>query len=173
VADRSGLNLGFSTKEVPVICEETLEQKPAIKKRILVASFLALAAVGTHWLRGRTIVATQAEAQQHFITIAADKMVTGPNSLLGDVVGDKTAQALATNTDLSQYHLEMDDVIDQAGSNRLLSEVAPVSSELATPSDIQSIGQASAVPEPRTAGLLLLAAAPVLIRRKSRDAVAA
>ncbi len=156
-----------------MICEDTIEQKPAMKKRILVASLLALAAVGTHWLPGRTIVATQAQPQHRFATIAADSMVTGPNSLLGDVVVDKTAQALTTNTDLSQYHLEMDDVVDQAGSNRLLSEVAPVSSVLATPSDIQSVGQASAVPEPRTAGLLLLAVAPVLIRRKSRETVSA
>ena len=156
-----------------MICEDAVEQKPAMKKRILVASLLAVAAMGTHWLPGRTIVATQAEAQQRVTTVSADKMMTGPNSLLGDIAVDKTAQALATNADLSQYHLEMDGVIDQAGSNRLLNEVAPVSSELATPSDIQAVGQASAVPEPRTAGMFLLAAAPVLIRRKSRDTAAA
>jgi hypothetical protein len=168
-----GWNSGFFTKEVAVICEDAIEQKPAMKKRILVASLLALAAVGTHWLPGRTIVATQPEPQQCFAAVAADKMVTGPNNLLGDIVLDKTAQTLATNTDLSQYHLEMDDVIDQGGSIRILSEVAPVSSGLANTGEIQSIGQVSAVPEPRTAGLFLLAAAPALIRRKGRDTVAA
>ena len=146
-----------------------------MKKRILVASFLALAAVGTHWLPGRTIVATQNEPQQQAAVIASDKMVTGPNSLLGNVVLDKTAQSLAATTDLSQYHLEMDDVIDQAGSSRLLSSVAPLSSEMISPGSVSesaSIGPVSAVPEPRTAGLFLLAAAPVFIRRKGRDSVA-
>ena len=160
-----------------MISEDAIEQKPAMKKRILVASLLTLAAIGTHWLPGRTIVATQNQPERLFAVAASDdKLMTGPNSLLGDVVLDKNDKTLATtldvSTDLAQYHLDMDDVVDQAGSSRLLGDVAPVASDSVVPSEIGSISQASAVPEPRTAGLLLLAAAPVFIRRKGRDAAA-
>jgi hypothetical protein len=168
------LGFGFEdfTKEVAVISEDAIEQKPAIKKRILVAILLALAAIGTHWLPGRTIVATQNQPGQQLAVAASDKMIAGPNSLLGDAVTDKTAAMLTVGTDLTQYHMDTDAVVDLAGSSRLLTDVAPLASDSIASSELASVGQASAVPEPRTAGLLLLAAAPVFIRRKGRDSVA-
>jgi hypothetical protein len=168
------------TNEVAVISEEAIDQKPAMKRRIFVASLLALAAIGTHWLPGRPIVTDQLEPQQQAVAVS-DKLMTGPNSLLGVAVSDKTSQSLAASADLSQYHLDVTEVVDQAGVSRLLNDVAPstgsVSSEWAVPGSIIageniSLSQTSAVPEPRTAGLLLLAVAPVFIRRQGSRKVA-
>ena len=153
-----------------VISEDAVEQKPPIKKRILVASLLAMAAIGTHWLPGRTIVATQQEPQQVVNVQASDKLATGPNSLLGDIVTDNTSAQLASNIDLNQYHLDVDSVVDQAGLSRLLDGIAPPSNSMAASDLSGSAASVSAVPEPRAAGILLLAAMPVLVRRKPRPA---
>lgn len=164
-------------EEVVVNLEDTIEQKPSMKKRIVVASLLALAAAGTHWLPGRTIVPLQDSTSKTIAMAVADKQVpsqapsqvSGPNSLLGDAVTDKTSQAVATVADVSRYHLDSDSIVDQAGLSRLLNGIAPLSGQAGLTST-DSIGQVNAVPEPRTAGLLLLAAAPILVRRKARTA---
>jgi hypothetical protein len=155
-------------KEAVVIPEDAVEKKPAIKKRILVGSLLALAAMGTHWLPGRTIVTDQPEPR-HLAMVTTDSAATGPNTLLGDTVVDKTA-AIASSANLSQYHLDMDDTVDQAALSRLLNGITPEQSELAVTEEGNSVAVASAVPEPTTAGIFLLAATPVLIRRKARAA---
>jgi hypothetical protein len=155
-----------------VISEDAIEQKPAMKKRIFVASLLAMAAVGTHWLPGRTIVPMESQPAQQVGVASADKLMAGPNSLLGDAVADPVAKAVAS-ADLGQYHLDMDNVVDQAGLSQVLNGMNPISSELAVPSGAVNSGQTSAVPEPTTAGLLLLAATPVLARRKGRGAARA
>jgi len=162
-----------------VISEDAVEQKPAIKKRLLVGSLLALAAMGTHWLPGRTIVTDALEPQHQAAVAASEKVLTGPNSLLGDSLGegvfDKTSQSFAQSlwsADLASYHLDVDEVVDQAALSRMLNGMAPLSGHLALAST-DSLGASSPVPEPRTAGLFLLAAAPVLIRRKGREAMKA
>jgi hypothetical protein len=151
-----------------VISEDAREQKPAIKKRTLVASMLLMAAVGTHWLPGRTIVARPQEPQQSASMLATDKLTIGPNSLLGDTITDNTSAQLASNIDLNQYHMDVDSVVDQAGLSKMLDGVAPLSNSMSANRLIESAGSASAVPEPRAAGILLLAAMPVLVRRKAR-----
>jgi hypothetical protein len=158
-------------EEVVVIPEDTVEQKPALKKRLLVATFLGLAALSTHWLPGRTVVTDAVEPQHLAAAATPDNAVTGPNSLLGDDVIDKTSQPLAS-ADLTPYHLDVDQVVDQAGLSKMLNGMAPLSGQVAVAS-LDSLGAGSPVPEPRTAGLFLLAAAPVLIRRKGRDAIKA
>lgn len=149
-----------------MIPEDAIEQKPAIKKRILVGSLLSLAAMGTHWLPGRTIVTDQPESRQ-VAMVAPESTVTGSNTLLGDTVIDKTA-ALASTADMGQYHLDVDGTVDQAGLSQLLSSAAPVPGEVTVTDESNSIATASAVPEPGAAGILLLVAAPVLIRGKRR-----
>jgi hypothetical protein len=166
---RAESNRGISEEEAIVIIEDTVEAKPAIKKRILVGSFLALAALGTHWLPARSIVPLEAESHTATVAMASsDKLMTGPNSLLGDAVADPMAKAIP-GTDLSQYHLDAEQTTDEAGLTQALNGIAPASDELAIPDESAAVSQASAVPEPRTAGLLLLAVVPLLIRRHRRN----
>jgi hypothetical protein len=149
-----------------------LDQKPTIKKRVLIASLLALAAVGTHWLPGRTIVPMQSEPQQAVANATSEKIVTGPNSLIGDAIADPTAQVLAS-ADLYQSHLDTDATVDQAGLGRMLAGLDAAPGVFAVPSgSLAGSVSATAVPEPRTAGILLLAAAPIVIRRKRRAGAA-
>jgi hypothetical protein len=165
----------FVKSEAVVISNEEavdLDQKPTVKKRMAVAGVLALAALGTHWLPGRAIVPMQNQTQRTAVAqMSGDKMLTGPNSLLGDAIADPTAQLLTANdvaAEVGVGHLDVDASVDQSGVSKLLSSLDRNTDGFAVPADGSGVTTATAVPEPATAGLLLLAAAPVLARRKNR-----
>jgi hypothetical protein len=161
--------------------DEEPEKKP-LKRRLLVASLLSLAAFGAHQLHGRMhpLSAPQEALASSVVTAdaTAPQVITGPNSLFGDAVVDQKFDAPVASS-LGSYEMDLVSTIDQGG---LARETSPAIEGLDSASfravDVAGgsssaavAGAFSAVPEPASAGLLLLVAAPALgLRRKHHRA---
>jgi hypothetical protein len=98
--------------------------------------------------------------------------------LLGDGNIDSSAARLAP-PDACVAHLDADSYFDQSGLNRTLANVsgnqdagfeAEVAAAGSAGGELSAAGSTSVspVPEPSTAGLLVLFAVPILARRKAR-----
>ena len=152
---------------------ELTEKKP-IKRRIVVTAMLALAAMGAHHLHGRTIPRIEPELVRSNAINSEDtaKPMVGPNSLLGDVCADQKFSAPIA-VDLSVNELDLSSITDHAciagNTDPSLDGLDSGSlKEFDAASGVPSEANLSAVPEPSTAGLLLLAAAPVVGFRRPR-----
>jgi hypothetical protein len=153
---------------------DATEKKP-IKRRIAVTALLALAALGAHHFHGRTLAGNQPETPMTVASVESenlDQSATGPNSLLGDACIDKTFSAPIT-ADLGANELQMASIIDHAGSDAA-REPSLAGLELGSFKDADAItatgepavASLAAVPEPATAGLLLMAVVPAAVLRR-------
>lgn len=160
-----------------LVIEEAANKKP-LKRRVLVASLLALAAFGAHQLHGRMQPVVQQElAASPVITDDATQALPGPNSLFGDTVVDHNFDAPVASS-FGSYEMDLASTVDQGGLARETTptidglDSASIKSVDVEAGSITPVGSAfSAVPEPTSAGLLLLVAAPVLGLRRARTRV--
>jgi hypothetical protein len=160
--------------------EEIAEKKP-LKRRIVVTSLLAIAAIGAHYLHGHVMPPSQSTASQAAaIACAADvrgdstAAVAGPNSLFGDVSTNRILDTPITG-EWGSNELDVASLNDHGGVAGIASPLldATDSPSLkqfdASDTSVAAAGVLGAVPEPSTAGILLLSLAPVIGLRRPRQ----
>jgi hypothetical protein len=161
--------------EYTAICVDEKPRRSMSKKwRFAVAAILTVAALGARQLHQRALpqLASDAVQTRAVADVAPAAEISGPNNLLGDVRLDKEFEApigtvgvndleLASSVDLAGLDRAVEPSLDHLESGSL--------QQIDVAAAIQTQGSLSAVPEPTTAGMLLLAAAPVVGLRRSRS----
>jgi hypothetical protein len=169
--------IAYAINEDLVVQE--IPQKKPYKRRALVTALLALAALGTHYLPARPLhtLTPELAVAQPITQDNAAQTVQGPNNLFGDAGIDHHFDAPVATT-LGPTEQDFSTILDQAGSE---PTAAATTLEGFTSADFKQVAVSAgtspvtpdasfaAVPEPTTAGLLLLVAAPVIGLRRKRS----
>jgi hypothetical protein len=165
------INEDLVVREIPL--------KKPFKRRALVTALLALAGLGTHYLPARSLhaVAPELAVAQPIAQDNAARAVQGPNNLFGNAGIDHQLDAPVATT-LGASEQDFSTILHQAGSE---PTSAATTLEGFTSADFKQVAVSAgtspatpdasfaAVPEPNTAGLLLLVAAPAISLRRKRS----
>jgi hypothetical protein len=160
------MNRDVAGQEVP--------RKKSIRRRLIVGSMLAIAALGAHRLVGQRVPVTDANEMlaKSEVTANVTTNMAGPNSLFGDVHIDREPEIPVT-AHLGSDELDLSSLADQAGFASLtlptlsgLDSNASTQLAVADAAATSSVAAVSAVPEPNVAGVALMALAPVLVLRR-------